>query len=495
MPTTSPPTTSLVIVSSYDPTYLGIFDHLVRSQLADGHPVVVLDISGLLATPVDSYHRGVLRALGLHYPGHDLPERMIDLGAEYLRAQDLPGAHDVSSLEQRLEEPLAVAVGSALTTYYRTDRPPLHRRAVRRVADGLAGEGRAVYRVVRRLLAERPRIGVAFVPNGRFPHQKLATIACDDAGIPTRHVEKGVAPNRAYVQDYAPQERLRSQSSVAQVLDGVPDERLEALADAWLELRAPAPDSRNEFSALWGDEIPASIAEAQDAGRKVLGIFTSSMDEFHSLGEEWHTHSWTDQLEAFDAILTRFEQQGYSAYLRVHPNLATKAQDYFVREREGVRALARRHPELTVIWHDAPANTYALMDASDAIVVWLSTVGLEASARRLPVWTSATTRYGLVADTRELLSPEALEEADLSPWDVDPHMAKKYIAYLELRDEDVTPGHDWIPWDSARPPRRAKLASIAVSGGTPGVVAAVRSLVDVYRHRSLRANLRRLRRG
>jgi len=55
----------------------------------------------------------------------------------------------------------------------------------------------------------------------------------------------------------------------------------------------------------------------------------------------------------------------------------------------------------------------------------------------------------------------------------------------------VTPSAPAAGWLEA-PPLGARLAAIAVSGGTPGVGAAVRSLVDVYRHRRLRANLRKV---
>jgi hypothetical protein len=486
--------TSVILVSSYDPVYLGIFEHLVRAELATGARAIVLDITGLEATPVDTYHRGMLRLMRLRYPGHDLRERMTALGAEYLPAADLAGSDDVSPLTPELEELLEIAVQGALITYYRTDRPQRQKRAVRRVAAGLANEGRAVYRAVRTLCANDDDIALAYVPNGRFPHQKLAGAAFHDAGIATRHVEKGVAPNRAYVQDYAPQSRVRSQESVESVLAGIPEERLAEIADAWIATRAPAADSRNQFSTLWSEGLPASIAEAKRSGAKLAGFFTSSQDEFTFLGPEWYNHTWTDQFSAFDIVLSRLEAEGYVCYLRVHPNLATKSHECFVRERAGVRWLAERHPGLIVLWHDAPANTYALFDASDAILVWLSTVGLEASARGLPVWTMATARYGMIADVHELLTEDDLDTVGLAPWPVDAHQAKRYIAYLHLRDQDVEPGDSWVPWDEARPPAGVKWAAAAVSGGTPGVGAALHSIVDVYRHRGLRANLRALRR-
>ena len=169
----------------------------------------------------------------------------------------------------------------------------------------------------------------------------------------------------------------------------------------------------------------------------MVGFFTSSQDEFQFLGPEWQLHEWHDQFEAFDRLLGEFEKAGYVAFLRVHPNLATKAHGTFRRERDGIRALARRHPELLVIWHDDFANTYSLLGVSDAVVVWDSTVGLEASARGIPVWTTATSRYGLIADVQERLSHADVDAGGVTPWDVDAHAAKRFIAYLVRRDQQM----------------------------------------------------------
>lgn len=486
---------TVILVSTYDPGYLQIFESLVRDEIEEGNAPIVFDITALSATPIDSYHRGILRAFGLPFPGHDIRERLSTLGARYVQASGLIEFGGSAALAEPLEESLSIAVQSALITFYRTDRPDQSKRQVRETTRRLTAEGRSVYRAARALVKSAGRPAYAYLPNGRFPHQKLATLAFHDDGVPTRHIEKGEGANRAYVQEYAPQDRLRSQGAVGEVLEGLSEAEIDGIADGWLNRRAPASDSRNEFSSLWSDTLPPEIARGRRENRPIVGFFTSSQDEFQFLGPEWQLHSWVDQMSAFDQVLTRLEESGYDAYLRVHPNLATKADECFRRERAGIRALAAAHPRLTVIWHDDQANSYALLAASDAVVVWDSTIGLEASARGLPVWTMATSRYGLVADTKELLGPEDLDSVGLGLWDVDSHRAKRFIAYLVLRDRNVrTDGSEWTEWAKGSPPLTAKLAAIAVSGGSPSTVGAIRSLVDVYLHRGIRANLRALRR-
>jgi hypothetical protein len=99
-----------------------------------------------------------------------------------------------------------------------------------------------------------------------------------------------------------------------------------------------------------------------------------------------------------------------------------------------------------------------------------------------------------VADVHEILSSGQLDTEGVVPWTVDPHAAKRFIAYLVLRDEQMSTDYKpWISWDPTHPPLGAKLASATVAGGIPHRTEAVKSLIDVYRHRSPRSNLRYLR--
>lgn len=476
-------TLALTLVASYDPTYLRITDHLVRRDIAAGHVAVVLDITAGSPAPVESYHRATLHLFGHKHPGHDLAERMAELGVEYLDVRHVLHSAPEAPLTADQVAQLEIAVESALITYYRTDIP---RRSVSRIgklARALEAEGRQVYRAVSHVLSERT-FSVVNLPNGRFPAQKMAMLAAVSAGVPTIHYEKGETPAGAYVQPYAPQNRLVSQAAVKDVLAGMTDEQIEEVADRWLARRAPSADSSNTYSANWVDQLPEVLRD-RAPGQQLIGFFTSSQDEFLFLGKEWHLHEWESQFDAFDRLLTYYESKGALCYLRIHPNLATKAHDCFVRERADLEKLAARHPNLVVIAHDDPVSSYALVANSDGVVVWYSTLGLEANARGVPVWTCAVSRYGEVADVREVFSPTQITDEMLSPWVVDTLGAKKYIAYLVLRDEQMDmdlPG--WEPWAGKPRPFALTPASVLVSGGNPSIRDAIQATIDTWRHRS-----------
>ena len=481
--------TAVILISSRDPGYLRIWEHIARRELVGGRQVVMLDATGIAAAPVDSYHRGVLRLGRLPYPGHDRRERFEALGASVRRIEEFLEPGDDRPLDDDAEAELAIAVGSVMASYFRNDLPDPRRRRVRRMQAAVRDEGRRVFAGVSRAVPLLAPGGVVFVPNGRAPSQRMAALATRRVGAGLLHIEKGESPDAAFLRPYSPHDRLASQESIAEVLAGLSRAQIRSIAEDWMRRRDPGADSRNQFASLWDS---ASVTPfPRDA--TVVGFFTSSQDEFQSLGPDWEHQEWTSQLEAFDAAITHLEANGMSCYLRVHPNLATKSHAYFRRERSQLRALAAKHPTLRVIWHDDPVNSYALLEASDGVVVWTSTIGLEASARGLPVWALANSRYGMTADITEVFSAAALARAPLEPRVINTDGAHDFIAYLVLRDEQLTREYrSWLPWDEAKPPLPAKIAAVLASGGAPYARDAVASVFDNYRHRRLRANLRHL---
>ena len=478
---------ALTIVASYDPQYLRIAEHMVRRDRSNGHSPVVLDITSISPVPSESYHRKTLHFFGFQHPGHDLPSRLRDVGSDYMDIRSVLARAPEASLSALDEEQLAIAVESALITYFRTDQPRRRIRRIGHLAEALDRQGRSVYRAVKHVLGEQ-EFAVMNVPNGRFPSQKMAIIAAVDSGVPTVHYEKGETPSGAYIQPYAPQNRLASQGAVDGVLATLSQGRIEEIAQKWLDRRAPAAASANTYSANWTDELPEALKDVKP-GQPVIGFFTSSQDEFQFLGKEWHLHEWKSQFEAFDTILNFFEEQGALCYLRIHPNLATKAEDCFRREREDLERLASRHPQLVVIPHDDPVSSYALVAASQGVVVWYSTLGLEASARSVPVWTCAVARYGEVADVREVFGESDVTKSMMTPWPVDSQGAKRYISYLVSRDEEIDMSLPaWEPWAANKKSWRLAIARLFVSGGNPSVRDALQATVDTWRHRSARFN-------
>ena len=112
-----------------------------------------------------------------------------------------------------------------------------------------------------------------------------------------------------------------------------------------------------------------------DSAKKNIAIMNSSEDEFSAVGVEW------DKLKMFksqyEGIVYLLENapENIHFYLRIHPNLKDIPYSYHTR----LLTLGEKFGNITVIPGNSSVSTYALMEHSDAIVVFGSTMGIESS--------------------------------------------------------------------------------------------------------------------
>lgn len=475
---------ALIISSGYDPEYLRIIEQIARNCSDSELIPVVFDIAPVMDSPTESHSPTLLR-LGRFDSQPDYAKRRFDeLSITLLNAAQFE--HRVEEMPSEARATLEEATQSALLTYFRTDILNLSNRRVLKVRQSLLREGARSYWAMKQYLKDTSP-AIAYVPNGRFPAQRMAKVALAELGVPVWHFEKGATRDHAFFRPYSPHDRIATQADVDTVLKGKSKKLIEGVANTWLEARLPSATSSNEYAEIWAASNPNLTKTQTGQGR--IGFFTSSQDEFLHLGPDWQLHSWISQTEAFDQLITYFESQGFSCFLRVHPNLSTKDHACFKRELNDLRRLAEKHPALDVYWHDDPTSSYSLMDGSKGIVVWDSTIGLEASAQSIPVWNCAASYYGLSADTRQVLGPEDMNDETLTPWAVDAYRAKRFIACSVLRDLPLeTHAQDWATWDLTHPAFVVKVAALARSGGAPTVIDVYLSSIDPWRHRSFTVN-------
>ena len=127
------------------------------------------------------------------------------------------------------------------------------------------------------------------------------------------------------------------------------------------------------------DELPANI----DYSRKTFVIFTSSDDEFASVGKDFENPFFKDQNEGISFVSNLFADKfkKWNLIIRMHPNLKGVQYDY-VRELRDMDQIA---DNVTVIPPESPVDSYALLNSADRIIVFGSTIGLEANYWGKPV--------------------------------------------------------------------------------------------------------------
>lgn len=142
---------------------------------------------------------------------------------------------------------------------------------------------------------------------------------------------------------------------------------------------------RNAIPA--GDKV---YVKAQTAGmlpkdwddtKENIVIFNSSEDEFCAVSKEWDVLKlFKTQMEGIKSIVEHYKNDSTKHFtLRVHPNLKDIPYKYH-------RDLYKLHYDnLTVIPGWDKVSTYTLLDAADKVVVFGSTMGIEAAYWKKPV--------------------------------------------------------------------------------------------------------------
>lgn len=137
-------------------------------------------------------------------------------------------------------------------------------------------------------------------------------------------------------------------------------------------------NTKNFTSNQGKDKLPLNY----ERKKYNIVIFISSEDEFLALGEEWDLLSlFRSQEEGILFILNKIKDENIRMYVRIHPNLKDVNYGYHKR----LYSLESKYSHVTIIAADSEVSTYALLDASDKIIVFGSTVGAEACYVDKPV--------------------------------------------------------------------------------------------------------------
>jgi hypothetical protein len=302
-------------------------------------------------------------------------------------------------------------------------------RAGRQVVDGVLGA----------LARDRP--DVVLLLNGLFFFESIAWWICRDQAIDVVTYERGFIQETLVFRRnqaaclYEMDDLWAEWGSVA--LTGAEADELDAyLRERELGLRT--------IDRFWGDarfEGP----ERRGPGR-LVSLFTNLTWDSAVIGQELAFDSigaWVTA--AIDAFAGRPDDE---LVIRIHPaevKLAGK------QTREPIEALihdrfAQLPPNVRIIPAHDPTSSYPLMAASDAVLVFSSTTGLEAAVRGVPVIVAGRTHYRERGFTVDVSDPtdfgERLDQvlADPAAFAPDVEQAARYAYLFFFRNPVASPG-------------------------------------------------------
>lgn len=129
-----------------------------------------------------------------------------------------------------------------------------------------------------------------------------------------------------------------------------------------------------------GNLVNESVDRYLSDKEKNIFFFPSSIHETFSLGDLYRHYIFKSQLDSIEQLSKMSRQSNsFNFVVREHPILSKKSDE----ERAFWRSFFS-HNDIKYIAHDSPICTYDLMKKADGVVVYHSTVAIEAAFRLVP---------------------------------------------------------------------------------------------------------------
>ncbi len=267
---------------------------------------------------------------------------------------------------------IGYAVGSSLVSLTRDPAPSLgpHAALVERLFRAAWSTFARTLKYIGRNQPDR-----IYVFNGRFAAARAVLRACQqtqtdcwihERGCDTAHFQ--IYENRLPHDIEYIQSRMREawQSDFGSVAEK------SRIAASWFADRVARIE--RSWHSFVKDQERGRLPVAWDARKRNVALFTSSEDEFVSIGDSWRNPLYTSQLAGIERIVADFDRcdPDLRLYIRVHPNLKNQ------RNASLQQLLRLSHPRVVVIAPDDPVDSYALMRNAEKTLTFGSSIGIEA---------------------------------------------------------------------------------------------------------------------
>lgn len=420
----------LLIHSEEDPSWQTLVLSLAEKLRALG-PLTIVDVS-MRNFPNRMPPSGIIQKLFEFFGLRPVESSIEVLSRDYVVIKP-----NVNSGVVYTDEHGAESVDSALFTLLRTSwsgRLSLLRNTV---ASRLRRDYAFSYVATLRAIEESSACTVV-VPNGRFPIQRGTLTAANSMTKKTLFYEKSWRTGYYHLKRFQTQDFFAQSDSIRNFSANCTSQNFD-YAESWFTARI---GDRNHLSEIGANFNPA---KTQILASNFISLFTSSADEFEALGSLWPKPAWANQYEAFSTFLAS-QTLDIKVMLRVHPNSRNKPLSYALWEICQLRELKRLFPNLKVISPMSRVDSYDLALRSQAVYVWESTIGLEASYLGKKVYAFAPSMWAEACGAASILNPEDLSSGVAPPpgGEAARAGALTFIQGLSAYDYPVTKCSSWL---------------------------------------------------
>ena len=261
---------------------------------------------------------------------------------------------------------------SSLVSAKREPRPDLSQNELSKIASDMLVAATSTYLSIKNYLASGQYDRV-YVYNGRYAIMRAVLRACQASDVECFTHEKGGTLDRyALFKNALPHDRKIFQNNLKQSWESAEEDERASVAKAFFEERRNAVD-QSWFSFIKEQE-EGKLPNTWDDSKRNIVLFNSSEDEFSAIGRQWEEKIYTSQNEGLKRLVSEFiDHPDWHFYLRVHPNLKN------INNSQTREINLLDYPNLTVIPAASPISSYALMDKAEKVIVFGSTMGIEAT--------------------------------------------------------------------------------------------------------------------
>ena len=292
------------------------------------------------------------------------------------------------------------------------------------------------YRIYRSAVAhlERGNYDRVYIFNGRYAGARPWIRACEKTGTPFYTHEKMSSPDRAIRWDSSlPHNPGPYKARIFSFWDSV-----ENNASVLEEAREFFEERRAGKMTGWVSFVDAqqqgSLPDNWDTNEKNIVIFTSTEWEFVAVLDMIKDSVFKCQEDAFSYLIEECvkRDQNLHFYIKVHPNSETDKQRWW--EWKKFRELTN----CTIIEPTSRLSSYAMLDACDVSLTYLSTIGVEATYWGKPSVVLGRAVYGGLDAVHEPKSREEAAQMICSKLPVKPQInALKYSAFMRCGGDEL----------------------------------------------------------
>lgn len=381
----------IIVQSSYYPTpHLETELEIMEQLLAQGNTIYWLICKGdFMACYENPNHYNsvcklcnsrVLNSYGFLKKTNPDSDRIIKINySDFITVKDFQAIYQEVYVYQNIQDlkkikyhsyDSGMATASSLVSSTRNHEPNLqeHQDYIQR---GLF-TGAYLYEVFQKIVHNiKPDLVVFF--NGRFIENRPLLRVCQQNNIRYATHERGGKLNRFLFRMNSIPHSLETIAKEMETLwETAGKDKNEVGARFYLNRRKGVEDAWYSFTKeQQAGRLPKSLENA----KKVVTIFNSSLDEYEGL-EGFGPFFYKNDNEGIRQICESLEgNSDISLYLRVHPNLKglNNSQNQFIKEQ------IAPYKHLEIIAAEDSVDTYALIERSDIVIVFGSTVGAEAA--------------------------------------------------------------------------------------------------------------------